>query len=46
MVLIFLFLPPLLSSLVDVEDELVCLCGEAEVLVFDLVSCVEAPLHT
>ena len=46
MVLIFLLLPPLLSSLVDVEDELVRLCGEDEALVFDLVSCAEAPLHT
>jgi hypothetical protein len=46
MALIFLLLPSLLSSLVCVEDELAHLRGEAEALVFDLVSCAEAPLHT
>ena len=44
--LIFLLLSPLLSSLVDVEDELVRLRGEAEALVFNLVSYAEASLHT
>ena len=46
MALIFLLLPPLLSSLVPVGDELARPRERAEALVFDLVSCAEAPLHT
>ena len=46
MALIFLHLRPLLSSLVPVGDELVHPRGRAKALVFDLVSCAEAPLHT
>jgi hypothetical protein len=46
MALIFLLLPLVLSSLVRVEDELAHLRGEVEALVFDLVSCAEALLHT
>ena len=43
MALIFLLLPLLLSSLDVIGDELAHPCGRVEVLVFDLVSCVEAP---
>ena len=46
MALIFLLLPPLLSSLVPVGDELARPRERAEALVFDLVSYAEAPLHT
>jgi hypothetical protein len=42
MALIFLLLPPLLSSLYRFEDELVRPCGDVEVLVFDLVRLAEA----
>ena len=44
MALIFLVLPPVLSSLAIVGDELARPRRKAEVLVFDLVSCVEALL--
>ena len=44
MVLISLLLPPLSSSLAVVGDELACPRGKAEVLVFGLLSCVEASL--
>ena len=43
MALIFLLLPPLLSSLVVIGDELAHLCGGVEVVAFVLVSCAEAP---
>ena len=43
MALIFLLLPPLLPSLDVIGDELARPCGRVEALVFDLVSCVEAP---
>ena len=46
MVLIFLLLPPLLSSLVPIGDELAHPRGRAEALVFNLVSYAEALLHT
>lgn len=43
MVLIFLLLPPLLSSLVVVGDELARPHGRVEAAAFGLVSCAEAP---
>ena len=42
MALIFLLLPPLLSSLVDDEYESACPRRKAEALVFDLVRLAEA----
>jgi hypothetical protein len=42
MALIFLLYPPPLSSLDVVRGVLACGCGEAEVLVFDLVPFAEA----
>jgi hypothetical protein len=36
MALILLVLPPLLSSLAPIGNELACSCGRAEALVFDL----------
>ena len=44
MALIFLLLPLLLSSLAAVGDELAHPRRRAEVLVFNLASCVEAPV--
>ena len=40
--LTFSLLPPLLSSLVDIEYESVCSHGKGEVLVFDLAHLAEA----
>jgi len=41
---IFLLLPSLLSSLATIGDELACPRGRVEALVYDFVSCAEAPL--
>ena len=44
MAFIFLLLPSLLSSLATIGDELACPRGRVEALVYDFVSCAEAPL--